>query len=306
MTRTKETVTVGRREISLSNLDKPFWADEGLTKGDLIHYFEAIAPVMVRYLRDRLLTIERYPDGIDGGRFYQKSASKYFPGWIKRKAAPKEGGGTVDHVVCNEAATLVYLANQAAVTFHTSLHRIDNFERPDHLIVDLDPSTDDFDVVRDAALATKELAEEVGLTPFVKTSGSRGLHVVVPLRRTSSFSEVRAFARDFAVDLERRNPEELTTEHRKAKRGDRLFLDVMRNGFGAHAVAPYSVRARPGAPVAMPIDWAEVEDRSLRANRYTIRDAVTIVEERGDRWEGMSASAGSVGSAAKKLSKVAR
>ena len=303
----KEEVRIGRRSVSLSRPDKIFWADENITKGEMVSYYRAIAEVMVPHVRDRLLTMERYPDGWQGGRFYQKSASDYFPDWIATKTAPKErGSGTVDYVVCNEPATLVYLANQGCITFHTGLHRVDDLDKPDTFIMDLDPSTEDFSVVRDTALMTRDLLDEIGLVPYVKTSGSRGLHVVVPLRRTSPFGEVRAFARAFAAELERMNPEELTTEHRKADRGERLFLDWMRNGYGSHAVAPYSVRARAGAPVAMPIPWSEVEDPKLRASRYTVRDAVKVVEERGDAWESMRADARSLGPAARKLERRGR
>jgi bifunctional non-homologous end joining protein LigD len=303
---TAEEVRIGRRTVSLSKPDKEFWPEDGITKGDLVAYYRAVAPVMVPHLKDRLLTIERYPDGLQGNRFYQKDASDYFPSWVATKTAPKEGGGgTVDYVVCNEPATLVYLANQAALTFHTSLHRIDRLDRPDQFIMDLDPSSEDFSVVQRAAFLTKELLEEIGLTPFVKTSGSRGLHIVVPLQRRADFGEVRRFARDLAAELERRAPDDLTTEHRKAKRGDRLYLDVMRNGYGAHAVAPYTVRARPGAPVAMPIPWAEVRDDRLRANRYTLRDAIDVINERGDEWATISKSAGSIGAATKNLQRIA-
>ena len=296
-----DEIRVGRRTISLSNQDKIFWGTENITKGELVGYYEAISEVMVPHLRDRLLTMERYPNGYQGSRFYQKDASGYFPKWIKTKEAPKEGGGKVNYVVCNESATLVYLANQACLTFHTGLHRVDRLDRPDLFVMDLDPSTEDFSIVQHAALATRDLLEDLGLVPFVKTSGSRGLHVVVPLRRTSDFREVRSFARDLATELERRYPDELTTQHRKAKRGDRLYLDVARNGYGAHAVAPYSVRARPGAPVAMPIPWSEVEEEDLTASRYTIRDAVDVVSKRGDLWADISREAGSIGAARKRL-----
>ena len=302
MSGAKKEVRIGRRTVSLSNPDKVFWPEEEITKGELVAYYRAIADVMVPHVKDRLLTLERFPNGVEGQRFYQKDASDYFPDWIPRKTAPKEGGkGTVNYVVCNEPAALVYLANQGCITFHTGLHRVDRLERPDLFVMDLDPSTDDFSVVQRAALATRELLLSIGLTPFVKTSGSRGLHVVVPLRRTSTFGDVRAFAVDVASELERRFPEELTTEWKKANRGDRLLLDVARNGYGAHAVAPYSVRARPGAPVAMPIEWSEVEDDSLRASRYTIRDAPDLVAKRGDLWADMRAEAGSIAQARKRL-----
>lgn len=295
-------MTIGRRKVSLSSADKLFWPEENITKGDLVAYYRGIADVMVPHLKDRLLTMERYPSGMEGQRFYQKDASDYFPDWIPRQRVPKERGrGTVDHVVCNEAAAVVYLANQACLTFHTGLHRIDRLDRPDLLIMDLDPSTEDFSVVQRAALATRELLDEVGLKAFVKTSGSRGLHVAVPLRRTSDFGQVRSFVRDMADELERRFPDELTTEHRKVNRGQRLYLDVARNGFGAHAAAPYTVRARPGAPVSMPIPWSEVEDPKLRPSRYTIKDALDVVAKRGDLWADMRSEAGSASAAAKRL-----
>ena len=306
MSGAKEEIEVGRRTISLSNRDKVFWPNEKITKGDLVDYYRAIADVMVPHVKDRLLTLERFPDGIEAQRFYQKDASKYFPDWIVTKRAPTEGGsGTVNYVVGNEPATLVYLANQGCVTFHTGLHRVDRLDRPDQFVMDLDPSTDDFSVVQRAALATKDLLRDLGLVPFVKTSGSRGLHVVVPLRRTATFRAVRTLANDVALELQRRHPDELTTEFRKANRGDRLYLDVARNGYGAHAVAAYSVRARPGAPVAMPIDWSEVEDDDLRASRYTIEDAPAIVESRGDLWGSIRSAAGSVAHARKRLAAIA-
>lgn len=299
---TKEEVKIGRRTVSLSRPEKVFWPDEDITKGQMVAYYRAVAEVMVPHVRDRLLTVERYPDGTEAQRFFQKDAPSYFPKWIKRKRAPKEaGGGTVDYVVCNEPATVVYLANQAAITFHAGLHRIDRMDRPDQFMMDLDPSTDDFSVVQRAALATRDLMDEIGLTTFVKTSGSRGLHVVVPLRRTATFGQVRSFARTVVAELERRFPDELTTEHRKTNRGDRLYLDIGRNTYGAHAVAPYSMRARPGAPVAMPIPWTEVEDDSLRASRYTITDAIEVIKDRGDLWADMRSAAGSVSAASKRL-----
>jgi bifunctional non-homologous end joining protein LigD len=301
----KEEVKIGKRTISLSKPDKVFWPDENITKGELVSYYRAIADVMVPHLKERLLTMERFPDGIDHQRFYQKDASAYFPDWIATKSAPKEGGkGRVNYVVCNEAATLVYLANQGCVTFHTGLHRVDRLDRPDLFIMDLDPSTEDFSVVQRAALATRDLLQDLGLAVFVKTSGSRGLHVVVPLRRTSTFGDVRAFATEVAGELERRHPDELTTEWRKVNRGDRLYLDVARNGYGAHAAAPYSVRARPGAPVAMPIEWSEVEDDSLRASRYTIREVPDVVARHGDLWRDIRSSAGSLAQARKALSRM--
>jgi bifunctional non-homologous end joining protein LigD len=266
-------VRVGRRSISLSKPDKVLFPEGGYAKADVVEYFRRIAPFMVPEIRGRAMTLERFPDGIEGGRVFSKGIPKYFPAWIDRAKLKKEGG-SVTHVVCNDAATLVYLANQATITQHVGLSRVDRIDNPDQIIFDLDPSSSDFAPVRAAAKVVKALLHDVGLSAFVKTSGSKGLHVVAPLDRSATFDVVRAFARDFASLLAARHPGELTVEFRKDKRRGRLLVDWMRNAYGQTAVAPYSLRARPGAPVAMPIGWDEVEDDALTARRYTIENAL--------------------------------
>lgn len=277
-------VKAGRRTIAVSNPDKVLFPDDGYTKGDLIDYYQAVAPVMVPHTRDRLATLERYPDGIGAHRFFNKDAPKHFPEWIDRKTVPKKGG-TVSHVVINGAATLVYLGQQACITPHVTLHRVDDLDHPDQLMLDLDPSTDDFTVVRTTALALRDLLDELGLFSVVKTSGSRGLHIVVPLDGSADFSTVRSFAFDLAEVLAGRDPNRVTTETSKAQRGDRLFVDWLRNSFGQHAVAPYAVRARTGAPVAMPLDWSEVEDPKLDPRAWTIKNALDRIEREPDPWK---------------------
>src|SRR5215210_3583661 len=174
-------IRVDRQEITISRPEKVLFPEDGITKGDLIEYYARIAPRMLPHLQDRPLTLERYPNGINTKRFFQKEVSSYFPKWI-RTVTVKKVGGTVTHILCNDTATLVYIANQACVTPHIFLSRADKLEVPDQLVFDLDPQGDDFEVVRTTALSFKQLLEELALPAFVKTTGSRGLHVVVPLQ----------------------------------------------------------------------------------------------------------------------------
>jgi len=276
----------GAYTVETSNEDKVFFPDSGITKGDLIDYYHRIADVMVRYLKERPLTLHRFPDGIDSDGFYQQNASKYFPEWIDRITVDKEGG-TVTHAVCNQAATLVYLANQAAITLHAWMSRTDALRQPDQLVFDLDPSGSDFERVCIAAQLVREALEDEGLAAFVMTTGSSGLHVRTPLRRGPDFDAVRAFARTIADRLAEQHPNLLTTEQRKAKRQGRVFLDTVRNAYGQTAVVPYSVRARAGAPVAAPLTWDEVDDPDLTPRRYTLRNMFRRLGQKEDPWANM-------------------
>jgi bifunctional non-homologous end joining protein LigD len=279
---------VGGRTVQVSSTVKVFFPDDGVTKGDLVGYYRDVAEVMVPHLRERPCNLQRFPNGITAPGFFQQDASDHFPDWVRRATVPRLGrGGTVDHVVCDDAATLVYLANQGTVTFHPWTSRVDHLDRPDLVIFDLDPDPDQgLAVVRAAARATRRALEEVGLVPFVQTSGSRGFHVVAPLRPDADVERVKAFADDLAALVAARDPERLTVEQRKAKRAGRLFLDTGRNGYAQTAVAPYSVRARPGAPVATPIDWDElgrVEPRAYRVGNLRRRLA-----RKPNPWAGMA------------------
>jgi bifunctional non-homologous end joining protein LigD len=288
------------RRVKLSNPDKLLFPADGLSKADLVDYYERVAPVMLPHLAGRPLSLQRYPDGIDAPGFMQKNASDYFPGWIGRARLEKQDG-EVEHVVAEDAATLVYLANQACVTLHVGLSRLDRIDHPDRMVLDLDPSDDDFEKVRRAARASRALLEELGLVPFLQTTGSRGLHLWVPLERTADFDEVRAFATRLAETLEARKPAELTTAQRKAKRGDRVLLDVARNAYGQTAVAPYAVRARPGAPVATPLDWAELDDPRLGPQRYTTRNLFRRLGRKGDPWAEIERHARGLAAAGERL-----
>jgi bifunctional non-homologous end joining protein LigD len=296
----KEIVEVDRHEIGLSHTDKVLFPEAGLTKGDLIDYYHRIAPVMLPHLAGRPLSLQRYPDGITADCFMQKNASDYFPDWVERAPLPKQDG-EVRHVVAGDAATLVYLANQAAVTLHVGLARIDRPNQPDRLVIDLDPSDDDFEKVRRAARAARRLVESVGLVTFVQTTGSRGLHLWMPLERGPDFDEVRAFAGALAERLVAQAPDELTIEQRKANRGARVYVDVARNAYAQTAAAPYTVRARPKASVATPLAWSEVDDGALAPDRYTIANLFRRLGQKADPWQDIERHARPLAQAQKQL-----
>jgi bifunctional non-homologous end joining protein LigD len=306
--RRAEAVKVSGITVELSNSGKTLFPDDQVTKGDLVGYYRGIAARMLPYLRDRPLSMERYPDGITGERIVQKNVPRYFPDWISRTPVKKQGG-TLVQVICDKPATLVYLANQACIEMHAFLSRTPALDRADQLIFDLDPPDDHrFDQVKHLALRLRALLEEeLGLTAFVKTTGGKGLHVHVPLNASDDFDAARGFARQASEVLAAREPDSLTVEQRKDSRNDRVYSDVMRNAYAQTAVAPYSVRARPGAPVATPLDWAELEDPGLTPHQFTLRTMAGRLERLGgsDPWAGMARRRYSLARAAQRLAKLA-
>jgi bifunctional non-homologous end joining protein LigD len=294
---------VDSHTIELSNTDKVLFPDDGITKGDLVDYYHRMADRILPYLEERPVMLQRFPDGLGDSGFYQKQASDYFPDWIaKATVALKEKDEFRSMVVCNDAATLVYLANQACITLHAWLSRRAQLVRPDRMIFDLDPAGDDFAEVREAARRLREVLEHVGLTPYVMTTGSKGLHVAVPLKPETSFDRVRHFARDLATFIAERQPDRYTVEPRKEKRKQRLFLDYLRNGYGQTAVVPYAVRANAGAPIATPLDWDELSDGSLESNRYTMRNIFRRLGQKDDPWARMGRHARGLAKPQKRLS----
>lgn len=296
-------IKVGKQKLAVSHPEKVIYPKPKITKAEVVDYYVRIAKYMLPYLKDRPLSMQRFPDGIDKQGFYQKDAGDYFPDWIKTISVKKEEGGTVHHVVVNDAATLAYIATQMCLVFHRWLSKISKMNNPDVMIFDLDPSGKDFNMVRHAAITLKELLEELGLVPFVMTTGSRGLHVVVPLKGTEDFDEVRKFARDLAQIMVDEDPKHLTLEMRKDKRKGKIFVDYLRNGFGATGVAPYSLRARPGAPVATPLKWPEVSKKSLKPDQWNSKTIFNRLKK-GDPWKNMPKYAKSLSSARKKLDKM--
>jgi bifunctional non-homologous end joining protein LigD len=292
------SIRAGRRSVEISRPGKELFA--GITKLDLASYYADIAGVMLPLVAGRPLNLERYPDGVEGPKIFQQHASKHFPDWIKRVETPK-AGGTVEHVVANDAATLVYLANQGVITLHAWLSRTDRLNRPDRLIVDLDPSVEDHAVMRKAARAIADLLSELELRPWAMATGSRGYHLVVALARRADFETVREFSRDLAELAQQRHAELFTTEQRKAKRENKILLDMMRNAFGHTSVAPYAVRARPNAPVATPLALEELSDSSALPDRWTLATIGKRLERDGDPWREIGARPQTLGAARRRL-----
>ena len=265
------------------------FGDTGISKGELIAYYRNIAKAMLPFLKDRPLMLQRFPDGITKEGFYQKEVPDYFPDWLQRVHVSKEGG-SVNHALCNNAASLVYLANQACLTFHVWLSRRDRLDYPDQMLFDLDPGDNDFAPVRKAAVLLRDLLTELELDAYVMTTGSSGLHVRVPLLRKTGFDRVRATAREIAAKVIACHPEEFTMEQRVQKRRGRLFIDTNRNAYGQTAVAPYSVRPYPSAPVAAPIHWHELEDGAVDSRTFTMADIPRRLAETSDPWKDITAN----------------
>jgi len=277
--------------VEITHPDKVLFPGDGITKGDLAAYYEHMAKWMLPHVRDRPVSMQRFPDGIEGKGFFHKDVPDYFPGWIKRVEVPKSNG-TVTHLLIRSADTLVYLVGQNTVTPHVWLSRADRLWQPDRLVFDLDPPPgDDFAAVRRAARLTGELMTELGLSPFAQVTGSKGIHVWTPLRRRAGQDEVRAFARDVAQVLAQRHPDELTVEWRKEKRDGRILVDTARNTYAQTAVPPYAVRPRPGAPVATPIEWDELSDSKLRPDRWNVTNVLRRLSSKGDPWADIASYA---------------
>ena len=283
MKKNENELKVGTYLVTLSNQNKILFPKSKITKGQLVEYYHRIAPKMVPYMKDRPVTMHRYPDGIAKKGFYQKDAADYFPDYIVIQPVKRSGGGIVDYVVVNNAASLVYLANLACITLHLWLSRIDKLNYPDRMIFDFDPSPGvPFSDVRWAAEQAKELLEAVGLKTFVMTTGSRGVHVVVPIKRLYPFDEVCEFATDVA---------------RVLIEGEAKLL----NAWSATAVAPYAVRAKPGAPVATPITWDELLCQGVTPQKYTIKNIFQRIACVKDPWRDMNKKACALTQAWKKL-----
>ena len=280
--------------VQVSNPDKVLFPDDAITKGDLVAYYRTVAPRMLPLVSGRPVTMQRFPDGIGRGGFLQKQIGRHFPDWFERVAAPnrRTRQGTVrDEVtypICRRPDDLAYLANQGCITPHVWLSRTPDIHHPDQMVFDLDPASEDLGVLRAAASALRGLLDELGLAAFLKSSGSRGLHVVVPLVPAAETDTVKVFSLAVADALAARHPDDFTTEGRIANRHGRLFLDIGRNGYAQTMAAPYAVRALPGAPVSMPLDWSELE--AFVPGRHTLR-AIGERLAAPDPWAGMDAAA---------------
>ncbi|MFL5844449.1 MAG: non-homologous end-joining DNA ligase [Solirubrobacteraceae bacterium] len=280
-------IEVDGRAIALSSQERVLFPETGLTKGDVVEYFARIAPRMLPYLQGRPLNLERYRKAVTekGAGFLQQHASDHFPGWVSSVEVPKHGG-TVRHVIADDAASLVYLANQGALTFHGWSSRLPDLDHPDRLVIDLDPATDDFRDVKRAARHVHKVLDDLGLEGFPMTSGSRGVHVIVPLDGSQGWKPVWDFGKRIQAAIVERDPQRLTGEFLKENRDERLYVDLGRTRYAHTAVMPYSVRGRPEAPVAAPLEWGELP-RIDSARKFTLVNLFRRLGSRGaDPWDG--------------------
>jgi bifunctional non-homologous end joining protein LigD len=286
--------------ISCTNVDRVVFDDSSITKGEIISFYRDVSDLMLPELRGRPLTLERFTKGIAAGGFFQKHWQKHYPAWLNRVEA---GGKTrVTYPICDTPADLVYFANQGAIALHVWTSRTRDLERPDVVVFDLDPPDGRFAAAAEAARWVREQLSALALPAFVKTTGGKGLHVVAPLDGTATFGEVSALADGICKRLCARHPDRLTMEFYKKDRGERLFLDTMRNAPGATFVAAYSLRGRPSAPVSAPITWEELEHPDLRSDAITLRTLPAWLDRRGDPWRDLRAHEGSATAALAALS----
>ena len=271
----------------ITHPEKILFPADGITKGELAAYYEMIAPVMLPHLRRRPITMERYHRGITEQGFFQKDVSKGFLEWLKRVEVPKKDG-TVHHPLANDARSLLWLANQNSITIHVWTSRTPNLYNPDICIFDLDPShEDELEPMRAAALHLRDLLAELGLPSWIKTSGSKGFHIAVPLDAKSDFGVVARFAHRVGRIMCQRDPDNLTQEFAKVDRGGRILVDTGRNGYSATYAATYTVRAKPGAPVSAPCTWEELERGAVGPKTFTLRSMAQRIADVGDLWEGL-------------------
>jgi bifunctional non-homologous end joining protein LigD len=298
MSAPKESLELGGRTLTLSNRDKVLWPQDGYTKGDLVAYYRTMAPYLLPHLAQRPLTLQRYPDGVAGQSFYEKNASRNLPAWIPTIEVKSEFGrhGSVRFILCNDEATLVYVANLAAIVLHVWTSRVPELDTPEFLFFDLDPHDGcTLATLAKTTLGLRDALAEIGLEPLVKTSGGSGLHVVIPLVPEYSYEICKGFAELAARTLNARRPDTTTLERAPAKRPlGTVYLDYVQVGRGKTLVAPYSVRARDGAPVSMPLEWDEIAAMGRKRARgtegefarFTLKNAPQRAKERGDLWSG--------------------
>ena len=257
--------------------------DEGITKGDLAAYYEAAAPLILPHLSGRPLTMERYPQGIGAKGFWQKDVSKGFPAWLERVGIPHKDG-VVNYPIVTDLQSLMWVTNQNTITHHVWISRVPDLNYPDLCVFDLDPSKDDVKSVRAAAVGLRDLLEKLGLPSWIKTTGGKGFHIVVPIDGKTSVGDVVRFANAVGTFFVSLAPDQLTQEFSKADRRGRIYMDTGRNGYSATFAAAYTVRAKPGAPVSAPCTWEEVERGKVSPDSFTLRNMPDRIAKVGDLW----------------------
>lgn len=288
----------------ITHPEKILFPADGITKGEFAAYHEMIAPYMLPHLRGRPITMERYHRGIGAEGFFQKDVVKGFPEWLERVEVPKKDG-TVHHPIANDARSLVWLANQNSITIHVWASRAPKLYYPDICIFDLDPSKeDDAEGLRVTALDLRKLLEDLGLPSWVKTSGSKGFHIAVPLDGKSDYGVVAKFAHAVGRIFVKQHPDTLTLEFKKVDRAGRILVDTGRNDYSATFAAAYTVRAKPGAPVSAPCSWEEVESGEAGPRSFTLRKMEERVGKVGDLWADLLKSKKSLKKPIERLKKM--
>jgi bifunctional non-homologous end joining protein LigD len=277
---------VSTQGVVITHPEKILFPDDGITKGELAAYYESVAPIMVPHIHGRPITMERYPAGINKKGFMHKDVSKGFPAWLQRVEVPKKDG-TVHHAVVTDTRSLLWMANQNTITPHVWSTRAPNLYHPDICVLDLDPSVDDPEMLRAAALGVRDFLHELGLPSWLKTSGSKGFHIAVPLDGQADMGQVSGFAHHVGLALVKLAPDHFTQEFSKADRGRRILIDTGRNGYSATWAAPYAIRPKPGAPVSAPCTWEELERGEVGPRTFSLRMMIDRLTRVGDLWADM-------------------
>jgi bifunctional non-homologous end joining protein LigD len=292
-----ETIAFGLRKVTITHPERVLFPKDGITKADLAHYYRDVAHWILPYLKDRPLTLQRFPQGIGGSSFFEKQAPKGSPEWVRTITLPSSSGkrATIAYVVCDDEATLLWLANLGTITLHVWMSRIASLDHPDYALFDLDPWEGcAMRTLAGVALALRATLGEIGLEPLVKTTGGKGLHVIVPLRLDYDYEQVRDFGELVARRVHGALPDGVTLERRKEKRArGAVYIDWVQLGQGKTLVPPFSVRARDGGPVSMPLAWSDVEELAASRAKETLRDLArwnvtsvpALLAERGDPWK---------------------
>ncbi|MGH2550892.1 MAG: non-homologous end-joining DNA ligase [Thermomicrobiales bacterium] len=278
------TWTIDDREVSLTHLDRVLWPGEGITKQDVVEYYRAIAPVMLPHFKDRPVTLRMFHDGISGPGIYRREAPKTAPAWLRRaQYTTVTDAHTIEVPLIDDGAGLIWFANAGAIEFHLWSSHLPELDEPDRVVIDLDPGNEaDFAIVLDAALVVSAKLDDLGLTGFPKTSGGHGLHIYLPLAKGYDFETVREWVEELAIRLAADHPGLIAPAHGSTHTGKLVTIDHAQNSIGRNTAAPYTIRARPGAPVSTPLNWDEVRAKKLRPEDFTIRNVAKRVDRLGD------------------------
>lgn len=276
-------LTIGARDVKVSNLDKLWWPESGITKGDVLSYYIAIAPWLLPHLKDRPLVLTRYPDGPSGNSFYQKNTPSHAPEWLRTFPLQSEGGRTINYCLADDLAALIWIVNSGGFEIHPFLSRIQHLDNPDFVVFDLDPmERGTWEHVCQTALLVRDALTHWGLVGYPKASGATGLQVFVPIDPVYSYGAVRDFALMLSQAVQAALPAITTLERKIAKREGKLYLDYLQNVRGKTLASVYGVRPQPGATVSTPLNWAEVEQMQVRASDFTIRTVPSRLQQLGD------------------------